>query len=1065
MLVAARRSVVSVDRIVDQLWQGQPPARSITSLQTYVSNLRRLLEPDRAPRTASTTLITVPPGYAFRLADEDVDAWQFERMVRDARRAEPADAVDLLGKALALWQGAAFADFADQPWAATEVARLNELRLSARELYADVTRRSGHAAEAIPLAEELTQDNPLREEGWRQVALALWLTGRQGEALESLRRHRRILRDELGLDPTRAIADLEAAILRQRDEQRPAAVPVATSTRELFVGRADELERAHKAALTARTTGRVLLISGEEGIGKTRLLDRIRQELAADGWTVLSGRCPEYEGAPPAWAWSEALRQLAARRNPPAPPAVMPLLLDDPAVASGENPDAGRFYLHRAVSAWLASAAGQAPLAIALDDVHAADAETLTLIERVAERLAGRPSLIIATFRPAEGGDRLTAMTARAARLGAEHIALGGLTMAEVADLVAAVAGEAADDRTVAALAQRTGGNPFYVGESARLLLTEGASAAVTAVPHGVRDVLRRRLRATSDGTRAVLQAASVLGGDIDTETLAAAVDDDLAGQIEPALATGLLVLAAPGRVRFRHSLVRDVIYGDLPLLCRSQLHARVAAVLERVRPEDHAALAHHYTRAASAEAAPPAVRHALLAAAAAERLFAADTAAELLVQAVEAAERIPREDGHDDRMVELLALLTRAQIRTGALMTARDTRRRAMEIAERAGRDDLLATALAAWSEPSSWQSRAYGSIDRRTVNALERLLAGPDLDPQVRCRLLDTLVSELDGPDDPRARQAAQAELALAREVGDPLLIAAGLMALAKCLSYELEVDHRGRIADELRDVARTTGVPAQQWFAEHLAGTVCAARADREGLRRHAELGLDIARQFGMAEQTAVSLATTAMLAHISGDYDRAEKIYADVYDRLLNQGSIHAWYYHASVQANLYLSRGMYAEAEPIITALNNALGPIDIDRLAVILIRLGRADEARALPAGYPLRKDYMHSFHASMRAEAAVLSGDRDTAAALVPRLRPLRDHLAGVTSTTLASSPIACTLGRLHRLLGEHEQARQEFEHGLTIARLWGSPHWIAEATEELDVYTRSARGEKSLP
>ncbi|MER7175725.1 AfsR/SARP family transcriptional regulator, partial [Streptomyces mesophilus] len=180
LLVAARGQVVPVDRMVEDLWRGEPPSRALASLQAYVSNLRRLLEPGRPPRTPARLLVSASPGYALRLPPDAVDAWRFEDMLDQARTcADPRIAHARLDEALALWQGPAFAEVADEPWAAAETARLGELRLVARELRTAVGMRLGAPAAAVPEAESLTRDAPLREEGWRLHALALWSSGRQ----------------------------------------------------------------------------------------------------------------------------------------------------------------------------------------------------------------------------------------------------------------------------------------------------------------------------------------------------------------------------------------------------------------------------------------------------------------------------------------------------------------------------------------------------------------------------------------------------------------------------------------------------------------------------------------------------------------------------------------------------------------------------------------------------------------------------------------------------------------------------------------------------------------------
>ncbi len=235
LLLVGRGEVVSVDRLVEDLWNSEPPPRAIGALQAYVSHLRKALEPGRAPRTPATVLVSEPPGYAVRLPADAVDAWRFEAMVRAAAATDnPEDARTILEQALALWRGPAYAEAAGEPWAVAEAARLEGLRLVARERWCAAVLRTGAAADAVLAAEVLTREHPLREEGWRLLALALYASGRQSDALGALRRAREILAEEMGLDPGPVLAQLESDVLNQQLIIERA--PLATATPGPVVG-------------------------------------------------------------------------------------------------------------------------------------------------------------------------------------------------------------------------------------------------------------------------------------------------------------------------------------------------------------------------------------------------------------------------------------------------------------------------------------------------------------------------------------------------------------------------------------------------------------------------------------------------------------------------------------------------------------------------------------------------------------------------------------------------------------------------------------------------------------
>ncbi|MFG3440652.1 BTAD domain-containing putative transcriptional regulator [Nonomuraea sp. NPDC047897] len=225
LLVAGGRAV-PVTTLIDELWPGRPPAQALSTVQGYVSRLRRALEPGRAPREEAAVLVSAAPGYALRATVEQVDAWRFEGLVRSD--GDPAAVWAAMDAALGLWRGPALAEFADLTWAVTEAGRLEELRLVAVERRADAGLALGRATALVPDLEAHASAYPLREEAWRLLALALYRTGRQGDALGALRRARKVWRDELGLDLTSGLRRLEGDMLAQRLEE-PAAPPTPGS--------------------------------------------------------------------------------------------------------------------------------------------------------------------------------------------------------------------------------------------------------------------------------------------------------------------------------------------------------------------------------------------------------------------------------------------------------------------------------------------------------------------------------------------------------------------------------------------------------------------------------------------------------------------------------------------------------------------------------------------------------------------------------------------------------------------------------------------------------------------
>ncbi|MFJ3204713.1 BTAD domain-containing putative transcriptional regulator [Streptomyces sp. NPDC086989] len=1074
-LLAARGAVVSVDRLADDLWRGTPPAKATVSLHAYVSNLRRVLEPDRPPRTPATVLVTSAPGYALLLPQDAVDAWRFEDRLDRAQRAPAAQARELLAEALAWWRGPAFQEFSDETWARPEAARLAALRADARELALAADLRTGHTVRAASAAASLVGEYPLREEGWRLLALAHWACGRRADALAALRRARAVLREELGCDPSPALVELEHALLDQRldvlrthvPEQRPGTAepeprteidrpahgnarssgPLPVGRPPLFLGRHEELRAADTAARQARTAGGLLLVTGEAGAGKSAFLDRFAHRLRREGWTVVTGRCPGQEGAPPAWAWVEALGALA-REVPPAHAADLAVLLHEPegtAAATRDEAAADRFRTHRAFAAWLTAASAGRPLAVLLDDLHRADGETLALLEAAAA-VTGVPLLTTACYRPAEATDRLGKTLAQLAPRLPHRIALGGLSARDVATVVGAVCREPVDRATVATITARTGGNPFYVWESARLLDSEGALVALSEVPQGVRDVLRRRLALLPDAALAAVRLAAAVGVEADVALLVEASDADeetvLEG-LDAALAADLLTEAGPGRVGFVHALVRDTVYADLSGVRRSRLHDRIARTLHRQRPDDLAALAHHFARSGSAVNAPLAVEYALRAAELAERRYAHDVAVGLIAQALDvhgAATADPYAD--PDATLALLMRLLGAQLRAGATAAARRTRQRAVDLAVRAHRDDLVAAVYGAWTEPSPWRSRLEGFFDRTALARLERLARDHSLDGATRARVLQVLADAVAGEDAARAGDAADAQLAVARSVGGPRLLASALMTSAKLLPYELQGATRPPLVAELRGLAAEHDLPAHRWVCEHLDAVTAAVRNEPAAVHKHTTAGLDLAHRYGMLWAHGINVTTLAMLAAIAGRFREAEERYAQAEELFQRVGAHHATGPRTLGLWTIRFTQGRTADIARSVREVHEAVGaPVAVAH-ALVLARQGRLDEARDVSFPPQPVTDHLYGMELDYRSELAVLHADTDAAALLVEHLRPVRDQFGGAANAAYATRPLAHPLADLHRLLGEDGAAAAAYALAERVALAWNAPH-----------------------
>ncbi|MEV7192525.1 BTAD domain-containing putative transcriptional regulator [Streptomyces sp. NPDC093510] len=344
-LIVARRHVVPVTRLIDDLWE-DPPERALGTVRTFVAALRKVLEPDRPRRAPARLLVTEGPGYVLRAGPDAVDAWRFETAVAEAGHLPPPDALHRLDQALTLWRGPAYVEYADEDWARTERSRLAELRALAVERRAEASLALGRAADAVPDLDAHVARHPWREDAWRLLALALYRTGRQGDALATLRRARATLAEELGLDPGPGLRRLEADILAQDatlDPPAPSAlsassalsafsalsVPFAPSARSgpsatasrLWSEAAASYDRTVRAGARARlesTVGliRSLAVTGAGGLEAARSHRMAAVEAAEEyGDTELTARVIGAFDVPAIWTRGddpELARQIVA---------------------------------------------------------------------------------------------------------------------------------------------------------------------------------------------------------------------------------------------------------------------------------------------------------------------------------------------------------------------------------------------------------------------------------------------------------------------------------------------------------------------------------------------------------------------------------------------------------------------------------------------------------------------------------------------------------------------------------------------------------------------------------
>lgn len=838
-----------------------------------------------------------------------------------------------------------------------------------------------------------------------------------------------------------------------------------------FVGRSRELAIARGAAQAARE-GRIqiVLISGEAGIGKSRLLDHISRDLQNTGYQVLPGRCPEAPGAPAFWPWIQVLGHHFDASLPSGLGSllsgvedilhILPELRDhvrSTPPPAPRDPSRARFRLFDAIGTCLDRAAKRIPTAISIEDLHRSDETSLLLLSFLANALPDSPLFVVVTLRDGAHQPYVEkAIAALTRTAGVTFLQLRGLARLEVAELLATLTGGTASPSAAADLHERTGGNPYFLTQLAKHL-SRLDDLSTANFPDDLAASLAAQIDDLSEPTKDFLLAAAVSGVDFDLPTVCEALlldESNASALVEEAFHSCIVSHDSTTlRMRFRHSLLRDALYQRISPPRRTLLHQRFAHVLA-TRYGKHAAhhlprIAHHYYEGAAIGVAEVAINYSLAAGKWSASCLAYEEAARLFKRGLALLDLFPT--SRSELRCEFLIRLGDQLIKAGDRESARRAFDQAYRLAANLGASQLLADAAMAASP--GLLAIESGVVDAFLVELLDsaaalfsdsdcstypRLSARLSLalhwsDSHLRARDLAERAALADLSGDLEAKSNVQQALWFTRHgpsfLDERRRIASDLVAygresiapetqLVSQLFWLYSLLERGQMSafenekGTFRDLAESLKQPQGLWYVGMLDGMTALLRGDFAAGMLHAQRFAALGRRVNDANAVHSHLAHSALVTYELGDIRGAIPFAQDMASRF---PSVFIW--RAAVAWMLALSGDSVSSCD-------------EVSRLV---------DELPSIP----VRMDWSGAI--AILGETTSLNRDERTARALYQALAPLQDAYVILGVCTLFWGSAARVLGLLSSCMGDEDQAMQHLKKGIELDEGVGARPWVA--------------------
>jgi tetratricopeptide (TPR) repeat protein len=826
--------------------------------------------------------------------------------------------------------------------------------------------------------------------------------------------------------------------------------------------------------------GRIALISGSPGIGKSRLVHEFCVRARARGIEAHCGRCLEAEGAPALFPWLAVLRGYAQHHERSEIEAMMGRGAADIAQAVPELAEwldgvpappridgvQARFRFFDSVVAFFRRAAQPSGLVLAFDDLQRADAQTLHLLMFLAKQLQGSRILLVGTFRGVDATSESPDLLVRLAREDPTRcIELSGLTRDDVARYASIAVGAIPPESAVDTLYRKTAGNPLFCAQVLRGLRIDANEDGApdwggldrVSQGLGLRAAIDRHLEVLTDDCRALLRIAAVQGREFDVDSIAPRPSE---GVVAEALRAGIIREggAEPGQYAFTHVLIRDALYDELSIEERARLHAGVGAMLEArcaSTIERHLArISYHFLRAAPAHDAGRALEFAQRAGHFAMKHLAFEEAALHFQNALRLLQ--PGEPAREQRF-ELLIACGEALRHARDAAGCRATLLEAAALARALDSTDAIvrvASELARHFETGRMDPERVGLLRE----ALARLPAGDRRRPLLEAQLARALLFSGDLAERTRVAFAA---LASASRSDDPAIAAETLQFCHEALLEPQHLAERRAISDDLMRLAQQHG--EEEWMLQ-----ACVTQLqDYLTLGDMKSVDAAITTAEALAAKTRQPLfrwyctAVRATRAVLAGDFVLAERLANEALRfgaYIGEEAAYHVYCCHASL---IWSWQGRLAQLEPLLRDISLRYPALASWRamLATVEVRLGRVDHARAVLAelvGDDLRTIRSEPFVLAAFAPVTnlcALVGDASQARPLYEALLPYADQHGIVSVGMSHHGPMARYLGMLALLLPDHALAVKHFEHALRMAEQIASPPFIGAISHQLGV------------